>query len=208
MRTARSEGRAKRPGSIFSGTSRGIAALDIETSGRNVAPSPMRRSSALALLVLAFLVGGCASTPPYVYHYVPGRSAILRDGYAEPPASAPSPVLLAIAAGNRIAGSPYSYGGGHAREIDSGYDCSGATSYVLNAAGSLHGSMPSDAFRHYGESGPGKWITVYARRGHVFLVVAGLRFDTGWSGDASSGPRWTTHSRPATYCVLRHPRGL
>ena len=62
------------------------------------------------------------------------------------------------------------------------FDCSGATSYVLRAAGRLRDSVPSEGFRHYGESGPGRWISVYARDGHVFLVVAGLRFDTGWTG--------------------------
>jgi hypothetical protein len=46
--------------------------------------------------------------------------------------------------------------------------------------------------------------TIYATRDHVFLVIAGLRFDTGWTG-GSRGPRWTTRSRPTTGAVERHP---
>jgi hypothetical protein len=38
--------------------------------------------------------------------------------------------------------------------------------------------MSSTEFRGYGQRGPGKWITVYAREGHTFAVIAGLRLDT------------------------------
>ena len=152
-------------------------------------------------------VAGCAGPAPYVYRYVPGRTAELRDGCAIAPPEAPDAVQAAIAAGNRIAGLPYVWGGGHGRSIDSGYDCSGSASYVLQATGRLDGSMPSVAFRRYGESGEGKWISLYARRDHVFLVVAGLRFDTGW-GDGPRGPHWTTRGRPTNGSVVRHPPGL
>jgi len=167
--------------------------------------TPWPRLFAFAALLL---FASCAGPAPYVYHYVPGKTAVLQGGYAVAPPSAPDRVLMAVAAGNRIAGLPYRYGGGHGTALDGGYDCSGATSYVLREAGLLESVMPSSELRHYGESGPGKWITVYARRGHAFLVVAGLRFDTGWGGSDSTGPRWTTHSRPATGCVLRHPPGM
>ena len=156
----------------------------------------------------AVLVTGCASAPPYVYQYIPGRTATLEaDGAAVAPPRAPVAVQAAVNAGNEIAGSAYVYGGGHGNGAG-GFDCSGATSYVLRAAGRLRGSMPSEEFRHYGESGPGRWISVYARDGHVFLVVAGLRFDTGWTGYENSGPRWTRRSRPTDGCVIRHPPGL
>ncbi len=168
---------------------------------------PTLPSAFFGAIAAVALLSGCSSAPPYVYHYVPGRTAVPQNGIALTPPEAPERVAMAIAAGNRIAGLPYAYGGGHANEFASGYDCSGATSFVLREAGLLHGAMPSDAFRHYGESGPGKWISVYARRGHVFLSVAGLRFDTGYNGDHASGPQWTTRSRPATGCVLRHPPG-
>jgi cell wall-associated NlpC family hydrolase len=159
------------------------------------------------IFFLLFLAG-CAAPPPYVYTYIPGRTAVLSGGYAIAPPAAPPDVQVAVAAANRISGMPYVYGAGHSSEdFDSGYDCSGAASFVLKAAGLLDSSMPSNAFRRYGEDGPGDWITIYARRDHVFLVIAGLRFDTGWTG-GSRGPRWTTRSRPTDGCVLRHPGEL
>jgi hypothetical protein len=166
----------------------------------------LHRHFSLLLPLLALLLSGCES-PYYSYRYVPGRTAILRDGYAVAPPNAPGEVHAAIAAGNRIAGLPYARGGGHRSVIDSAYDCSGATSFLLIAADQLRSPMPSTAFRRYGRSGEGEWITVYARRGHVFLSVAGLRFDTGYNG-AHRGPQWTTRSRPANGAVLRHPAGL
>lgn len=155
--------------------------------------------------LLLFLVG--CSSPSYSYRYVPGRTAVIRNGKAIAPEEAPARVRAAIAAGNEIAGLPYKYGRGHGLKRDTAYDCSGATSYVLRAAGVLSTPMPSTAFRRYGEKGPGEWISIYARRGHVFLVVAGLRFDTGWNQSAK-GPRWTAASRPTKRTVVRHPPGL
>jgi hypothetical protein len=157
--------------------------------------------------IILCLLSGCAS-PPYVYHYIPGRTAILRDGYAIAPPAAPPDVRVAVAAGNRITGMPYVYGAGHTSAMfDDAYDCSGAASFVLRAAGLLDSPTTSRAFRHYGESGAGRWITLYARRDHVFLVIAGLRFDTGWTGEGR-GPRWTMKSRPTDGAVMRHPEGL
>jgi hypothetical protein len=163
------------------------------------------RVLATALIIASF--AGCAGPEPYSYRYVPGKTAVLRDGYAIAPEGAPAEVHAAIAAGNRIAGSPYSYGGGHGRGAAQGYDCSGAASYVLQATGKLHSSMPSKGFRKYGRNGPGDWISIYARKDHTFLVVAGLRFDTGYTGQPR-GPRWTTKSRPANRSIVRHPPGL
>lgn len=166
----------------------------------------------LLLLLPCVLLTACAGTPePYVYRYVPGRTATLgENGVAVAPAEAPDAVRAAIAAGNRIVGLPYVRGGGHrsAETVANGYDCSGATSYVLAAAGALNGgTMPSEGFRRYGARGPGEWVSVYARRGHVFLVVAGLRFDTGWTRQPR-GPHWTTRLRTAEGCTLRHPPGM
>ncbi len=164
----------------------------------------------LLLALAASGLIGCGGPREYVYHYEAGRTAtVAEDGRAIAPPRAPRTVRAAIDAGNQIAGSPYVYGGGHGPEERGGYDCSGATSYVLRSIGRLHGSLASDEFRHYGQSGEGDWISVYARRGHVFLVVAGLRFDTGWAGGGhETGPRWTRRSRPTDGCVLRHPSGL
>ncbi|HWL54707.1 MAG TPA: peptidoglycan endopeptidase [Chthoniobacteraceae bacterium] len=155
------------------------------------------------LLAILFL-SGCAGPPDYVYRYRRGKTATLHGGVAAAPSQAPPRVRAAIAAGNRIAGHAYRYGGGHGRQVAPGYDCSGATSYILREAGLMRGSMPSNGFRHYGKKGEGDWISVYARKGHVFLVIAGLRYDTGWKR-GPEGPGWTTQRRPTRGYVVRHP---
>ncbi len=132
---------------------------------------------------------------------------MIKDGLAYAPRKAPPAVKRAIAAGNRLQGKPYKWGGGHANHHDSGYDCSGTTSYVLREAGLLKGSLTSKGFFEYGEKGYGKWITVYVRNGHVFMTVAGLRLDTG-GGSGRSGPRWKTATRQGKGHVVRHPSGL
>ena len=161
---------------------------------------------ALFLLPLIALLSACSS-PSYTYRYVPGKTAQKMGHYAVAPPEAPPEVHAAVAAANRIAGLPYSYGAGHGRGTDSAYDCSGAASYVLRGAGKLGDAETSGGFRHYGEPGPGEWITIYAKKGHVFMSVAGLRYDTGWN-NGPKGPQWTMRDRPADGCVLRHPVGL
>ena len=158
-------------------------------------------------LVCLTALSGCASPRRYSYSFVPGKTAILRGGVAEAPTSAPKEVHDAITAGNELVGLPYRHGGGHVPGACSGYDCSGAASHVLKGAGKLTSPIPSTAFKSFGESGPGDWISIYARSGHVFLVVAGLRYDTGYTGQ-EHGPQWSTLGRPATGCVIRHPPGL
>jgi cell wall-associated NlpC family hydrolase len=129
------------------------------------------------------------------------------DGKAIAPASAPQEVKDLIAAANRIHGKPYKYGGGHARWNDTGYDCSGAMSYALHGAGLLKRPRTSGGFTTYGQAGKGEWITVYSHSGHGYLVVAGLRFDTGWN-NAGKGPRWSKVMRPSDGYTVRHPAGL
>lgn len=144
---------------------------------------------------------------PVSYHFESGRTAMIRGGIAYAPRNAPAAVKRAIAAGNRLQSMPYKWGGGHGRFQDSGYDCSGSTSYVLREAGLINGCIQSKEFFNYGKKGEGKWITVYARNGHVFLTVAGLRLDTGGPG-GESGPRWKTATRQGRGHVMRHPAGL
>ena len=109
--------------------------------------------------------------------------------------------------GNRIKGLPYKLGGGHRRINDNGYDCSGAVSYVLIKAGLLGSPLTSNGFKKYGRRGKGDWVTIYAKNGHTFLVVGGLRFDTGNNGEGR-GPKWTVHDRPTRGHIIRHPVGL
>jgi cell wall-associated NlpC family hydrolase len=137
-----------------------------------------------------------------------GEDATLgSDGLAVAPASAPPEVQGAIAAANKIVGKPYKYGGGHGRWNDSGYDCSGAMSYALHGAGLVNRPMTSGDYMSWGQAGKGSWITIYAQGGHGFLVIAGLRFDTGWN-NAGKGPRWSEVMRPTDGYRVRHPAGL
>ena len=112
-----------------------------------------------------------------------------------------------IAAANEIVGKPYKYGGGHGDWDDSGYDCSGSESYALHGAGLVSRALNSTEFMSWGEAGPGQWITSYANSGHSYLVVAGLRFDTGYNG-GGSGPEVEHRDAPvATATPSGTPQG-
>jgi hypothetical protein len=165
----------------------------------------------ISLLLLAVGLSSCSrqvnAKHPVSYRFQSGRTAMLKDGVAYAPKKAPESVKRAIAAGNRLQGKPYKWGGGHARQNDSGYDCSGTVSYVLRESGLLKGSMPSNGYFAYGKKGEGDWITVYVRSGHVFMTVAGLRLDTGGPG-GRSGPRWKPETRAGRGHIMRHPSGL
>jgi peptidoglycan hydrolase-like protein with peptidoglycan-binding domain len=115
-------------------------------------------------------------------------------------------VTRMIQAANRIAGLPYKWGGGHGRWNDSGYDCSGAVSYVLHGAGLLNDTRTADRFMTYGIAGRGRHVTIYANGGHVFMVINGRRFDA--TGSASSGHFWHSDMRSTSNFVARHPAGL
>ena len=144
---------------------------------------------------------------PYQYKLKYGESVILRNGYAVAPRHAPPAVHRIINAGNRIKGMPYKLGGGHGRVDDNGYDCSGAVSYVLIKSGLLDIPITSYGFKKYGRRGKGEWVTIYSKSGHTFLVVGGLRFDTGYNGEGR-GPKWTINDRPTRGHVMRHPVAL
>jgi cell wall-associated NlpC family hydrolase len=129
-----------------------------------------------------------------------------KPGVALPPIEAPEEVKQIIRAGNQIARTPYLWGGGHGKWLDKGYDCSGSVSYALASAGLLGGPMDSGRLMGWGKPGKGKWITIYANAGHVFMFVAGVRFDT--SGTRATGSRWQSSLRPTGGFVARHPPGL
>ena len=131
-------------------------------------------------------------------------ATLLPDGTAAAPAGAPAAIVAVIAAGNRIATLPYRWGGGHASWEDTGYDCSGSVGYALHGGGLLEVTVTSGDLMSYGDPGPGAWITVYANRDHVYMVVGGLRFDT--SGARPS--RWQAASRPTDGYEIRHPPGF
>jgi cell wall-associated NlpC family hydrolase len=144
-----------------------------------------------------------AAPPPLA----PGsRAKVGANGLAIAPASAPLAVQQIIAAGNQIAKTPYIYGGGHASWNDRGYDCSGSVSYALHGAGLLDAPRPSSGFYNWGLAGPGQWVTIYTKASHIYMVVAGLRFDT--SGRSIAGTRWQAAMRDPSGYVVRHPEGL
>jgi len=144
------------------------------------------------------------TTPPPT-GTTPGVATLMPDGSAVAPPDAPKPVRKAINAANRIRTKPYLYGGGHRSWKAKGYDCSGAVSYVLHAAGLLKKRPLASGglARQWGTDGVGQWITVYANGGHAYAVIAGLRWDTSAVGEplnSGSGPRWRSTARsPAGY---------
>ena len=172
-------------------------------------------AACLAVLCLVLPASALAQSTGGAGYEAPPKRAKVVNGKAIAPSDAPPAVKKAIAAANRIVTKPYRYGGGHAKVEDTGYDCSGTISYALIKAGLLKGTpLTSGGFMSWGEAGKGKWITVYAHGGHAYVVIAGLRLDTGyrdaytkkWGGAPGSGPRWGKPRSTKGYAV-RHPAG-
>ena len=172
---------------------------------------PVSLKILLGTLILAVAVPSIiADIFPASGPVVSGRVARLRRGQAAAPKKAPVPVKRAIWAANQLRSKPYRYGGGHKSFEDRGYDCSGTVSYALGAAGLISSPMSSTEFRSFGKRGRGKWITVYAREGHTFAVIAGLRLDTTpWDNSSNRwAPRWQTTDRLPRGFEARHPVDL
>jgi cell wall-associated NlpC family hydrolase len=142
---------------------------------------------------------------------VPGGDSVGGSGAIPIPQDIPEVVQRVIAGANAIADFPYVYGGGHASFVSNSYDCSGSVSYALAAGGLLGAPETSGQLESWGEPGPGKWITIYANAGHVYMYVnvggRWMRFDTvGRSGPYAS--RWQPEIRSNEGFVARHPPGL
>ena len=143
-----------------------------------------------------------------VHKFEYGKTAYIGpDGKAQAPPRAPRRVKRMIEAANALTGHPYVYGGGHRNFYANGYDCSGAISHVLHVGGKLDAPLVSNGFFDYGKKGYGDWVTIYVRKGHVFMTIAGLRFDAGGTWN-STGPRWKPERRGARGYYVRHPSGL
>jgi hypothetical protein len=144
------------------------------------------------------------------------RATLLPDDEAAAPARAPAAVSGIIAAGNQIVGKPYLYGGGHGLPLDqiaSAYDCSSSVAHLLWGGGLLpvNTDMTAADFEHWGLPGPGRWVTIYASANHVFMYVAGLRWDThnaAGPDDGLPGIGWHPLVREHAGFVVRHPPGL
>jgi cell wall-associated NlpC family hydrolase len=134
-------------------------------------------------------------------------SVVVADGFAQVSPDAPGEVAMAVAGGNEIARFPYRWGGGHGSFLDNAYDCSGSVSYALAAGGLLDTPLASSDLMRWGEPGRGRWITVYANPGHVYMEVGGVRFDTSGRG-GRRGSRWQLARRSAGGFEARHWPGL
>jgi hypothetical protein len=183
-----------------------------------------RRLGLAGLLFCAALVAaapasgqteGTTTTPPGAPEGAPpttGTGAtILPSGKATIPAGAPDAVVRAIQAANRIHRKTYIWGGGHRSFKAKGYDCSGAVSYVLHAAGLLSSPLVSGQLAFWGAPGMGTWITVFANKVHTYMYIAGLRYDTSPRGetvDQGRGPRWRFTLRTGAGFAVRHYPGL
>ena len=167
-----------------------------------------------------------ASDTPVLY--VPGDQAkLLRgDGHvALIPEAAPPAVQAMIVAGNELQDLPYGPTGHPDPLRASSEDCSSTVNYVLYRAGVrslaeiVRENPLAQDYVHWGASGPGRWVSVYATdtpRPHVFMTIAGLRLDTvGGSTDegpnsSQEGPRWRVLQFIPTWAhwSVRHPPGL
>ena len=169
-------------------------------------------------------VGGAAATPdPGCAPAMAGlaltagpRAMLLAGGQAAAPVGAPPAVKEIIAAGNQIVGRPYVYGAAHGlplSEVAPAYDCSSSVEHLLYGARLLpltYGAASSE-LESFGLPGPGRWVTLYANADHVFMYVAGLRWDThdaAGTGDGAGGIGWHPLVRSAAGFVARHPPGL
>lgn len=153
---------------------------------------------------------------------MPGtETKILASGLAAAGEDAPLAVKRMVAAGNRLFGAGYLYGGAHGTSLDTrepAYDCSSAVSYVLHGAGVLGSSaLDSTELEDYGAPGPGRYVTIYANAAHTFMYVAGLRFDTveapaydSGPNSGRAGPRWRVSGSVPDWAswIVRHPPGL
>lgn len=119
----------------------------------------------------------------------------------------------------------YRLGAGHGRPLsslraDDYYDCSSSTSKVLYDAGLFpeDKAWVSGTFaRRYGEPGRGRYFTVWANDGHVFIQLhrsRWWRFDTSPhadgqpSEDSRRGPRLRYFPRSTRSFTPRHYQGM
>ena len=161
--------------------------------------------------------GTCAAEPVGGVPITSGEHAqLLPDGLAAAPADAPPAVAQIIAAGNQIVGKPYEVGGSHGlalSQIGPTYDCSSSVEHLLYGAQLLPVTYDaaSGTLESFGAPGPGRWVTLYANPDHVFMYVAGLRWDThnaAGPADGSAGIGWHPLIRSSGGFVARHPVGL
>lgn len=160
--------------------------------------------------------------------FAPGDRASLSpsDSHAAlVPAQAPPLVQAMVIAGNELQDLPYGPTGHPDPRGAYSEDCSSTLNYVLYRSGVrtigeiLRENPLAQDYVHWGDSGPGRWVTIYATTSptnHVFVVIAGLRLDTSHNGTDvgpnrdQDGPRWRVLDHIPTWAnwTVRHPPGL
>lgn len=188
------------------------AAAALSTDDDTVAARLLERPATTTgdALLRPLMTGATAHATPLRKHrrmrHASRVARLTKTGRAIAPPGAPREVRQIIKAGNRIAHLPYVWGGGHGGWKAAGYDCSGSVSYALHGADLLDVPQASGGLAGYGRSGRGRWVTIYANGGHVYMVVAGLRFDT--TAFKQGGSRWARDGRGDAGYAVRHPAGL
>lgn len=102
---------------------------------------------------------------------------------------------------------PYAWGGSHGTPSNPNgpWDCSSATSRVLQAAGYGNPTMVSGQFENWGLPGPGP-IGIAANQGHVYMVINGRAWGTSRS-NPGGGPGWINGYTWRPGFVQRHAPG-
>jgi hypothetical protein len=160
--------------------------------------------------------------------FIAGRQAQLSPADAHQalvPAGVPAVVQAMIVAGDELQDLPYGPGGHPDPRGALEEDCSSTVNYVLYRSGlrpiaeiTRENPLAQD-YVHWGERGPGRWVTIYATTqptDHVFITIAGLRLDTSHDGTdtgpnrTEDGPRWRILDHIPTWAhwSIRHPPGL
>jgi hypothetical protein len=155
------------------------------------------------------------------------RASLLpSDGHvALVPTQAPPVAQAMVIAGNELQDLPYGPTGHPDPRGAYSEDCSSMLNYVLYRSGVrpiaeiVRQNPLAQDYVHWGDPGPGRWMTIYAATiptNHVFVVIAGLRLDTSHHGTdvgpnrGEDGPRWRVLDHIPTWAhwTVRHPPGL
>jgi len=98
------------------------------------------------------------------------------------------------------------HGVGHGSGPGVGYDCSGSVSAVLRAGRALNSPLDSTGLMSYGQSGPGKRVSIFASPTHTVMSLGGRFFGTSSHGHGG-GASWMP-GQPESFPATRHPPGL
>jgi hypothetical protein len=180
--------------SLGSGKGSKHAKAGAGSSGSNGSGSPASRSAGSS--------SGSSSGSSGSVGVKPGGSTVVPKG---PFKSASEMIAAMIAKANEIDSHHYAYswGGGHNPSFSGPYDCSGAVSAVLHAAGLLKAPMVSGDFAHWGAPGRGA-VTLYANAGHVYMSILGHYFGTT-SMNPGGGAGWFEGAPRPGFVVVHVP---